>query len=91
MTSNLHPSEPVDDIYFEGNKKTLTGPTNYKKTTRHHAHLSLCAKSIKANDVKSRKWPKISIWAILDDFEVKDLQIANFFWKEGFIQIEGHI
>ena len=26
-----------------------------------------------------------------DDFEVKYLQIANFFWKIGFIQIEGHI
>ena len=24
------------------NKNTLTGPTNCKKTTRHHAHLSLC-------------------------------------------------
>ena len=38
---------------------------NCKKTTRHHAHLSLCAKSRKTNDVKSRKWPKTSIWAIL--------------------------
>ena len=27
------------------NKNPLTGPTNCKKTTRHHAHLSLCAKS----------------------------------------------
>ena len=46
------------------NKNTLTGPANCKKTTRHHAHLSLCAKSRKTNDAKSRKWPKTSIWAI---------------------------
>ena len=31
-------------------KNTLTGPVNCKKTTRHHAHLSLCAKSKKTND-----------------------------------------
>ena len=60
------------------NKNTLTGPANCKKTTRHHAHLSLCAKSRKTNDAKSRKWPKASIWAIFDDFEVKSLQIATF-------------
>ena len=46
------------------NKNTLTGPVNYKKTARHHAQLSLCAKSRKTNDAKSRKWPKTSIWAI---------------------------
>ena len=46
------------------NKNTLTGPANCKETTRHHAHLSLCAKSRKTNDAKSRKWPKTSIWAI---------------------------
>ena len=46
------------------NKNTLTGPANCKKTTRHHDHLSLCAKSRKTNDAKSRKWPKTSIWAI---------------------------
>ena len=39
---------------------TLTGPANCKKTTRHHGHLSLCAKLRKTNDVKSRT----SIWAI---------------------------
>ena len=60
------------------NKNKLTGPANCKKTTRHHAHLSLCAKSRKTNDAKSRKWPKTSIWAIFDDFEVKYLQVANF-------------
>ena len=44
------------------NKNTLTGPANCKKTTRHHAQL--CAKSRKTNAVKSRKWPKSSIWAV---------------------------
>ena len=43
------------------NKNTLTGPANCKKTTRHHAHLALCAKSRKTNDAKLRKWPKTSI------------------------------
>ena len=49
---------------YANNKNTLTGPPNCKKTTRLHAHLSLCAKSRKTNDAKSRKWPKTSIWAI---------------------------
>ena len=40
------------------NKNTLSGPANCKKTTTHHAHLSLCGKSGKTNNVKSRKWPK---------------------------------
>ena len=39
----------------------LTGPANFKKTTIHHGHLSLCAKLRKTNDAKSRKWPKNSI------------------------------
>ena len=55
----------------------MTGPVNCKKTTRYHAHLSLCGKSRKTNDSKSRKWPKTSIWAtFFDDFEIKYLQIA---------------
>ena len=65
-------------LVFYINKNTLTGPANCKKTTRHHAHLSLCAKSRKTNDAKSRKWPKASIWAVFDDFGVKSLQIATF-------------
>ena len=56
---------------------TLSGPANCKKTTRH-VHLSLCAKSRKTKDAKSRKWPKNLIWAIFDDFEVKYLHIAIF-------------
>ena len=32
----------------------MTGPANCKKTTTHHAHLSLCGKSRKTNDAKSR-------------------------------------
>ena len=46
------------------NKNTLTGSANFKKTTKHHVHLSVCAKSRKTNDAKSRKWPKTSILAI---------------------------
>ena len=60
------------------NKNTLTGPANCKKTTRHHAHLSLCAKSRKTNNAKSRKVPKTSFGHFYDDFEVKYLQIAHF-------------
>ena len=73
------------------NKNTLTGPVNCKKTTRHHAHLSLCAKSRKTNDAKSRKWPKTSIWAIFWQFPGQISPNCKFFWKTGFIQIEGHI
>ena len=43
------------------NKSKFTGPANCNKTIRHYAHLSLCAKSRKTNDAKSRKWPKTSI------------------------------
>ena len=45
------------------NKNTLTGPVDCKKTNRHHAHLSLWAKSRKTDDSKSRM-AKTSIWAI---------------------------
>ena len=66
-------------LFINRNKNTLTGPVNCKKTTRHHANQSLCAKSRKTNDAKSKKWTKTSIWAIFfDDFEVKYLQIGNF-------------
>ena len=41
-------------LFSKYNKSTLTGLTNCKKTTRHHAHLSLCPKSRKT-DAKSRK------------------------------------
>ena len=55
------------------NKNTLTGPANCKETTKHHAHLSLCAKSRKTNDAKSRKWQKSQFGQFFDDFEVKYL------------------
>ena len=55
----------LDKAFPKRNKNTLTAPVNCKKTTRHHAHLSLCAKSRKTNDAKSRKWPKTSICANL--------------------------
>ena len=61
------------------NKKTLTGPTNCKKTTRHHGHLTLCAKSRKTNDAKSKNGQKPQFGQFFfDDFEVKYLQIAIF-------------
>ena len=79
-------------ISFEfANKNTLTGPENCKKTTRQHAHLSLCGKSRKTNDAKSRKYPKPSTWAIFARFRGQISPNSNFFWKIGFIQIEGHI
>ena len=69
-------SNPMLDDDFQGkkymlllvckvvpNKNTLTRPANCKKTTRHHAHLSLCAKSRTTNDAKSKKWPQTSTWA----------------------------
>ena len=73
------------------NKNTLTRPANCKKTTGHHIHLSLCAKSRKTNDAKSRKWPKTSIWAIFWRFRGQISPNCKFFWKIGFIQIEGNI
>ena len=52
----INHSIPFLDVFISGiNKNTSTGPTNCKKITRHHAHLSLCAKSGKTNDEKSRK------------------------------------
>ena len=54
----------LDKAFPKGNKNTLTGPVNCWKTTRHHAHLSLRAKSRKTNDAKSRKWLKTSIRTI---------------------------
>ena len=45
-------------LFPVGSKNILTGPENCKKTTRHHAHLSIFAKSMKTNDAKSTKWPK---------------------------------
>ena len=58
----------LDKAFPKRNKNTLTAPVNCKKTTRHHAHLSLCAKSRKTNDEKLRKWLKTSIWAIFGQF-----------------------
>ena len=63
---------------FRLNKNTLTGPVNCKKAARHNVHLSLCAKSRKTNDPKSREGPKDPVWQFFDDFEVKYLQIAIF-------------
>ena len=56
-TERTEATEKVKASY-NSNKNTLTGPTNCKKTTRDYVHLSLCAKSRKTSDAKSRKWPK---------------------------------
>ena len=66
------------------NKNTLTGPANCKKTNRHHAHLSLCAKSRKTNDAKSRKWPKTSIWAIFLTILRSNISKLQIFLKNRF-------
>ena len=75
------------------NKNILTGPANCKKTTRHHAHLSLCAKSRKTNNAKSRKWPKTSVWAICGP-NISKLQIflKNRFhsnWRSYLVLTSG--
>ena len=66
----------------------MAGPANCKKTTRHNAYLSLCAKSRKTNDVKSRKWPKTSIWAIFWRFRGQISPNCKFFWKIGSFKLK---
>ena len=61
------------------NKNTLTGPAHCKKTTRHHAHLSLSAKPKKANGTKSREWSKTSILAIFWRFRGQISPNCKFF------------
>ena len=70
---------PAENKYCTVKKNTLTGLVNCKKTTRHHAHLSLCAKSRETKDVKSRKWPKISIGAIFLTFRGQISRNCKFF------------
>ena len=41
-------NHPTVRLIYLANKNTLTRPVNCKKTTRHHAHLPLCAKSSKS-------------------------------------------
>ena len=65
-------------------KNTLTGPAICQKTTRHHAHLSLCAKSRNANDAKSKKWLQTSIWAIFLRFQGQISSNCKFFLEKRF-------
>ena len=58
------------------NKNTLTGPANCKKTTRCHAHLSLCAKS-SWEMAKNLNWD--NFW---DTFEAIYLEDASFSEKQ---------
>ena len=74
-----------------GNKNTSTGPTNCKKTTRHHAHLSLCQNQGKLMMQSRENGQKPQFGQFFDGFEVKYLQIAIFSEKISFIQIEDHI
>ena len=69
---------------YEITKNTLIGPTNCKKTTRHHTHLSLCAKSRKNNNAKSRKWPKTSISAIFLTISRSNISKLEVFLKNRF-------
>ena len=57
----------------------MTGPANCKKTTRHNAHLPLCAKSRGTNDAKTRKWQKPQFGQLFEDFKVK----LQFFFPEN--------
>ena len=75
-----------NSVIWEENKNTLTGPVNCKKTTRHPAQLSVCGKSRKANNAKSRK---CAIWAIFWQCRGQVSPNWKFFWKIDFIQIEG--
>ena len=88
---NCHSKKLIAYWILGNNKNTLTGLANCKKTTRHHACLSLCAKSKKTNDAKSTKWPKTSIWAIFWRFRSQISPNCKLFSKIGFFQIEGHI
>ena len=87
----VHFSVNLVEIITFWNKDTLTGPANCKKTTRHHAHQSLCAKSRKTDDAKSRKWPKTSISAIFGQIRGQISPNRKSFRKIGFVQIEGLI
>ena len=78
--------KPIERLIITNwyNKNTLTGTANCKKTTRHHVHLSLYAKSRKTNDAKSRKWPKTSIWAIFLTISMSDISKLQIFLKNRF-------
>ena len=91
--SNKHawPTPWIKSTWILFNKNSLTGPVNCKKTTRHHVHLSLCAKSRKTDDAKSRKWPKTSISAIFGQIRGQISPNRKSFRKIGFVQIEGLI
>ena len=71
-------------IAYITNKNTLTGPANCNNTNRHHAHLSLFAKSRKSSGAKSRKWPKTSISAIFWRLRGQISQNCSFFVKNRF-------
>ena len=77
----------IDNHLVLGNSNK-TGPANCKKTTRHYAHLSLCGKSRRNNNAKSRKLPKTSIWAIFWRFRGQISPNCKFFWKIGSFKLK---
>ena len=65
-------------IKYIKNKNTLTGPTNCKKTTRNHAyHYVQNQGKLMMQSRENGQKPQSG--QFFDDFEVKYLQIANFF------------
>ena len=56
---------------------------NFKKTTRHHAHLSLGANQGKLMMQSRENGQKPQFGQCFDDFEIKYLQIANFSEKRS--------
>ena len=60
------------------NKNTLTGLANCKETTRHHAHLSYVQNQGKLMMQSRENGWKPQFGQFFDNFEVKDLHIANF-------------
>ena len=70
------------------NKNTMTGLANCRKTNKHYAHLSLCAKSRKNNNAKLRKWPKSSISAIFWWFPGQISLSCKLFWKKVSLKLK---
>ena len=63
-------------IQVSNNKNTLTGPANCKKTTRHHAHLSLRAKSRKTMQSReNRQKPQFRQFLTISRSNIFKLQI----------------
>ena len=60
----------------------MNGPANYRKATRHYAHLSLCAKSRKLMMQSWKNDQKPQFRQFFDKFEAKYLETASFSEKQ---------